>query len=194
MKDIFLFTHFRTVCLIAAYLFLAGTAESNWIRSEKNNSFGSGSSVSETIEKKDSLPEGVTEDWLNSLRDENGNRIIQETGPETSRKVPEDPECDAMQRTIFNGLEAGGQYGRSVKSAGDVNGDGYSDVIVGAYGYSSNTGRAYIFFGGAAMNNIADVTMTGEATGNIFGFSVSSAGDVNGDGYSDVIVGADNYS
>ncbi|MBK7160050.1 MAG: FG-GAP repeat protein [Ignavibacteria bacterium] len=40
------------------------------------------------------------------------------------------------------------------------------------------------------MNNIADVTMTGETTNNDFGTYVSSAGDLNGDGYSDVIVGA----
>ena len=40
------------------------------------------------------------------------------------------------------------------------------------------------------MNNIADITMTGEVTGDYFGRSVSTAGDVNGDGYSDVIVGA----
>ena len=50
--------------------------------------------------------------------------------------------------------------------------------------------RAYIYFGGASMNNIADVTLTGAAADDDFGYSVSTAGDVNGDGYSDVIVGA----
>jgi hypothetical protein len=96
--------------------------------------------------------------------------------------------------TIANVILTGGAtnnyFGRSVSTAGDVNGDGYSDVIVGAYGYTTSTGRAYIYFGGAIMNNIADITMTGEATFNLFGISVSAAGDVNGDGFSDVLVGA----
>ncbi|MBK6876050.1 MAG: FG-GAP repeat protein [Ignavibacteria bacterium] len=91
---------------------------------------------------------------------------------------------------IMTGEALGDDFGNSVSSAGDVNGDGYSDVIVSAVGYSLNTGRAYIYFGGAAMDNTADVTMTGEVIDSDFGSSVSSAGDVNGDGYSDVIVGA----
>jgi len=63
-------------------------------------------------------------------------------------------------------------------------------VIVGAHVYSSNTGRAYAYFGSSSMNNAADMTLTGEGTGNYFGISVSGAGDLNGDGYDDVIVGA----
>ena len=54
----------------------------------------------------------------------------------------------------------------------------------------TDAGRAYIYFGGSNMNSTADVIMTGEAAGDWFGISVSTAGDVNGDGFSDMIVGA----
>ncbi len=86
-------------------------------------------------------------------------------------------------------------FGTSVAGAGDVNGDGYADVIVGADGYSSDTGRAYVYHGGGdGLRAFPAFTATGEATNNNFGFSVAGAGDVNGDGYADVIVGAFGYS
>ncbi|MEO8447739.1 MAG: FG-GAP-like repeat-containing protein, partial [bacterium] len=85
-------------------------------------------------------------------------------------------------------------FGISVSTAGDVNGDGYSDVIVGSRNHNGLTGRAYIFYGGASMDNTADVTMTGETTNNNFGCSVSTAGDVNGDGNPDLIIGASGYN
>ncbi|MBK7253098.1 MAG: FG-GAP repeat protein [Ignavibacteria bacterium] len=139
-----------------------------WIIPEKKNSIEADRYFKASSGKKDSLPEGVTDDWLNSLRDENGEKIIPENN--RSGRIPEDPEGDAMQRKIFNGLGAGDNFGYSVSSAGDVNGDGYSDVIVGAYGYSSSTGRAYIFYGGLIMNTVADVTMTGESAGDFLDF------------------------
>ena len=100
---------------------------------------------------------------------------------------------DIIPDVVLNGEAASDNFGMSVSSAGDVNGDGYSDVIVGAYNNDANgdaAGRAYIYYGGLTMNNIADVILTGEAASDNFGYSVSSAGDLNGDGYSDVIVGA----
>ncbi|MFN8242848.1 MAG: FG-GAP-like repeat-containing protein [Ferruginibacter sp.] len=88
-------------------------------------------------------------------------------------------------------------YGRSVASAGDVNGDGYSDVIVGAYTYSNgqaNEGRAFLYMGSATGLSAATAwTAESNQAGASFGISVASAGDVNGDGYSDVIVGAHTF-
>ena len=84
----------------------------------------------------------------------------------------------------------GGKFGWAVSSAGDWNTDGYSDVIVGAHA-AGGSGRAYVYFGGPAMDNIPDRTLSGEALGDRFGISVASAHDINGDGYADVIVSAD---
>ncbi|MBK8552539.1 MAG: FG-GAP repeat protein [Ignavibacteria bacterium] len=142
----------------------------------------------------DSLPEGLTEDWLNDLRDENGNKIINNLDNKTSGQIPEDPEGDSFQRKIFNGLNSGENFGISVSNAGDVNGDGYDDIIIGAPNYSSSTGRAYIYYGGLIMSTIANVILTGGTSNNYFGRSVSAAGDVNSDGYDDVIVGAYGYT
>jgi len=94
----------------------------------------------------------------------------------------------------FTGAASYSYFGIDANSAGDVNGDGYSDVIVGAYGEDNYTGRAYVYYGSNdGVGSVPTVTLTGEITNSYFGGSVASAGDVNGDGYSDVIVGAFYY-
>ena len=86
------------------------------------------------------------------------------------------------------------EFSDTVSGAGDVNNDGYDDVIIGAEDYDRETGRAYIYYGGPVMDNTVDVTLNGENLWDSFGCSVSGAGDVNNDGYHDVIVGASNYN
>jgi hypothetical protein len=83
------------------------------------------------------------------------------------------------------------QFGYSVASAGDVDGDGYADLGVGAPNHNSNTGKAYVYHGSAGgLSLTVNWSAVGEATNNIFGLSVALAGDVNGDGFSDLAVGA----
>ncbi|MFG0318391.1 MAG: integrin alpha [Planctomycetota bacterium JB042] len=88
-------------------------------------------------------------------------------------------------------------FGTSVSTAGDVNGDGFSDVIVGAPRAEQGTtreGLAYVFHGGASMSPTPSATLEANDDFANFGFSVSTAGDVDADGFSDVIVGAPNYN
>ena len=95
--------------------------------------------------------------------------------------------------------QGGAWFGTSVGFAGDVNGDGYCDVIVGASGYrttGTQDGKAYLFLGGALGLEPASawISVGDSQTDSHFGFSVASAGDVNGDGFFDVIVGAHSYT
>jgi len=96
--------------------------------------------------------------------------------------------------------EAAGDYaGWSVSGAGDVNGDGYDDFLIGAYGNGEGAdmaGQAYLILGkssGWAMDTslaYSDASFIGEGDNNYAGISVSGAGDVNGDGYDDFLIGA----
>jgi hypothetical protein len=87
------------------------------------------------------------------------------------------------------------QFGTSVGTAGDVNGDGFDDAIVGAPYYGQDgQGRTFLYNGSATgLSSVADWTAESDQGGAQFGYSVGTAGDVNGDGYGDTIVGAPSY-
>jgi hypothetical protein len=87
-----------------------------------------------------------------------------------------------------------GQMGAAISTAGDVNGDGYSDVIVATPYYDSSAGKAWVFHGSeTGLESVAAWVMPSPQAGSHFGVSVDTAGDVNGDGFADVIVGADRW-
>ncbi|WP_161597046.1 FG-GAP-like repeat-containing protein [Dyadobacter flavalbus] len=98
-----------------------------------------------------------------------------------------DPEYNVS----LPGDQVGVAMGSSVSGAGDVNGDGFSDVVVGAVNYNAGQGAAFVFHGSSdGINSTKAATLENAQAGSLMGSSVSGAGDVNGDGYSDVIVGS----
>ncbi|MCP4427640.1 MAG: PKD domain-containing protein, partial [Chloroflexi bacterium] len=96
-------------------------------------------------------------------------------------------ECDQYQC----------KFGAAAGAAGDFNGDGYDDVIVGAPYYSNSLhweGAAFIYYGSAAgLSAVSDWQVESDKAEARLGAAVSAAGNVNGDGYDDVLVGSPYY-
>ncbi|MEC7241961.1 MAG: MopE-related protein, partial [Myxococcota bacterium] len=104
----------------------------------------------------------------------------------------------------FSGEVSQDRAGSAVAGAGDVNGDGYDDLLIGAYGQdlgsngTSNAGAAYLLLGpvsgSKSLSDIADVKFEGETKDDQFGLHLNSAGDLDADGYDDMVVGAPYYN
>lgn len=81
------------------------------------------------------------------------------------------------------------QFGISIDNSGDVNGDEFDDLLIGA-NVVGHVGAAYIYYGGPSMDTIPDAAFHGERAVDNFGYSCSGVGDQNGDGLNDFMVGA----
>ena len=116
---------------------------------------------------------GITLDDINSLEDAGSARVFS--------------GVDGSVLYNFLGDGDGDFFGRSVSGAGDVNGDGFADLLVGVPRDDNFTGSARVYSGvdGSALYNFV-----GDDAGDIFGRFVSGAGDVNGDGFADLIAAA----
>jgi len=97
----------------------------------------------------------------------------------------------ATAAMTYTGANFGHRFGAALAGGGDVNGDGYTDLSVAAPAYSASTGRLYLYYGGAGgPDTTADAIRTGSGTGASFAASLAGCGDVDGDGYADLLVGA----
>jgi predicted transcriptional regulator len=99
----------------------------------------------------------------------------------------------------FIGVHPGDKVGISAAIAEDLNGDGFDDILIGANGSNEgglDSGKAYVIFGkdsGWKLNTLlsdADLSFIGEEAGDKAGEHIVGAGDVNGDGYNDILIGA----
>jgi hypothetical protein len=91
-------------------------------------------------------------------------------------------------------------FGASVGCAGDINGDGYDDIVIGAPGTNNNgtdRGSAFVYYGAASgLSTSSPLELDGpDAQDNSwFGFATATAGDINGDGFDELVVGAPHTS
>ena len=168
---------------------------------------GNGGLVASVSDAGDINDDGVDDVIIGaSFADPGGQSYVVFGGAEVGSSGSLDiSSLDGSSGFTVNTFDRYADFGRSVSSAGDINGDGVDDVIIGADNAETtgvdSGGESYVVFGGAGAVNSGslDISNLDGANGFVIlgidendgsGFSVSDAGDVNGDGIDDVIIGA----
>ena len=118
-----------------------------------------------------------------SIRSESGRTLLQlaQERRQTESTVPD---------LIFDG-EPNSFFGTRI-ACGDINGDGYDDILLGAYGYNNHRGRVYLFYGGPHIDTTADFIFEGQREGDWFGSGIA-CGDIDNDGCEDIVIGEGRY-
>ena len=118
-----------------------------------------------------------------NIRTESGRTLLQlaQERKEIESTVPD---------MIFDG-EPNSSLGDKI-ACGDVDGDGYDDILISALRYNNFRGRVSLFYGGPDMDTTADLILEGQNAGDRFGHGISF-GDIDNDGYEDIIIGACRY-
>jgi len=121
-----------------------------------------------------------------TIRTESGRTLLQlaQERKQTESIVPD---------MIFDG-EPNSKLGIRI-GCGDVDGDGYDDILIGAgseENYNNNRGRVYLFYGGPDMDTTADLILEGQNEGDWFGSSII-CGDIDNDGYEDIVITASGF-
>ena len=130
------------------------------------------------------------------LRPGSGGLLVRVATSGALWPVTVDPVLSSEDKLVASDWAKYDYFGRSVAGAGDIDGDGYADVLVGVPFDDDNgtsSGSVYVYYGSSSGIDSASedkLVASDGAADDYFGWSVTGAGDVDGDGYADVLVGA----